>query len=75
MFEINIFAYDKSPTVRAPVIINELKTLVNEVFEDVYGMTREQSRPVDNIDKYIARQYMRYSCILNLDDNRIFRRK
>ena len=54
--------------------IDELKELVDEVFSDQLGMTREMDEPMDNLDRYVRRQYMRYSCILNMEDKRIYRR-
>ena len=55
-------------------IIDELKNLVDVVFSDQLGMTREMDEPMDNLDRYVRRQYMRYTCILNMEDKRIFRR-
>lgn len=72
-FEVNVFAQDKEE-INGLQIIDELKALVDDVFSDELGMTRERDEPMDNLDRYVRRQYMRYSCILNLDDKRIYRR-
>ena len=72
-FEVNVFAQDTEEK-NALEIIDELKDLVDEVFNEQLGMTREKDEPMDNLDRYVRRQYMRYSCILNMDDKRIYRR-
>lgn len=72
-FEINVFAQDTEEK-NGLEIIDELKELVDEVFSDQLGMTRETDEPMDNLDRYVRRQYMRYSCILNMEDKRIYRR-
>lgn len=72
-FEVNVFAQD-TEEVNALEIIDELKNLVDVVFTDQLGMTREMDEPMDNLDRYVRRQYMRYTCILNMEDKRIFRR-
>lgn len=72
-FEVNVFAQDTEET-NGLEIIDELKELVDEVFGDQLGMTREMDEPMDNLDRYVRRQYMRYSCILNMEDKRIYRR-
>lgn len=72
-FEVNVFAQDTEEK-NGLEIIDELKELVDEVFSDQLGMTREMDEPMDNLDRYVRRQYMRYSCILNMEDKRIYRR-
>ena len=73
VFEVNVFAQDTEEK-NGLEIIDELKSLVDVVFTDQLGMTREMDEPMDNLDRYVRRQYMRYSCILNMEDKRIFRR-
>lgn len=73
VFEVNVFAQDTEEK-NALEIIDELKGLVDEVFNEQFGMTRETDEPMDNLDRYVRRQYMRYTCILNMDDKRIYRR-
>lgn len=73
VFEVNVFAQDTEEK-NALEIIDELKGLVDEVFNEQFGMTREMDEPMDNLDRYVRRQYMRYTCILNMDDKRIYRR-
>lgn len=72
-FEVNVFAQDTEEK-NGLEIIDELKNLVDVVFTDQLGMTREMDEPMDNLDRYVRRQYMRYTCILNMDDKRIYRR-
>ena len=72
-FEVNVFTQDTEEK-NGLEIIDELKNLVDVVFTDQLGMTREMDEPMDNLDRYVRRQYMRYTCILNMDDKRIYRR-
>lgn len=55
-------------------ILNELKGLINDAFEDYYGFRRSESQPRDNIDLDVARHYMRYDCIFDTVSKKIYRR-
>ena len=71
-YEIEIFAQDT--TTNRQVIIQELVSLVNKVFEDDMGFTRTQSTPIPNIDLSIDRFLMRYEGVYDEKSNKIFRK-
>ena len=71
-YEIEIYATDKG-SIPKQIIIQELKKLVNDVFDTHYGMYRRACIPTPNADRNIDRLYMRYNAII--DENKtIFRR-
>ena len=71
-YEIEIYAIDKG-NVPKQVIIQELKKLVNDVFDVHYGMYRRACIPTPNVDRDVDRLYMRYNAII--DENKtIYRR-
>jgi len=76
-YEIEIYAMDKTVKgnkVASQEIINELKILVNEVFENQYGFRRTASRPKQNIDLDVSRHYMRFEGVYDTTNNKIYRR-
>ena len=71
-YEIEIYAIDKG-NVPKQIIIQELKKLVNDVFDEHYGMNRRACIPKPNADRDVDRLYMRYNAII--DENKtIYRR-
>lgn len=56
------------------VIINELKQIINEIFEKQYGFRRTASIPKQNIDLDVARFYMRFEGVYDTANNKIYRR-
>lgn len=71
-YEIEIYAIDKG-NIPKQEIIQELKKLVNDVFDSHYGMYRRICNPNPNIDRDVDRLYMRYSAII--DENKIIYRR
>ena len=71
IFEIEIFAKDTDTTARQ-IIIQELKELVDTVFNAHYGFERASCRPIPNADRNISRFYMRYTALV--DENKKIRR-
>lgn len=55
------------------VIINELKEIINEIFETQYGFSRKSSSPRQNIDLDVARFYMRFEGVYDTANNKIYR--
>ena len=71
-YEIEIYSIDKG-NVPKQIIIQELKKLVNDVFDVHYGMNRRACIPKPNADRDVDRLYMRYNAII--DENKtIYRR-
>lgn len=71
-YEIEIYAIDKG-NIPKQVIIQELKKLVNDIFDSHYGMYRRACYPSPNVDRDVDRLYMRYNAII--DENKtIYRR-
>ena len=71
-YEIEIYAIDKENAPKQ-VIIQELKKLVNDVFDVHYGMNRRACIPAPNADRDVDKLYMRYNAII--DENKtIYRR-
>lgn len=71
-YEINIYSINKGNIVRQ-VISNELKQLVNDVFDEHYGMRRVSNKEALNADVDVFRWYMQYRA--KIDENkRIYRR-
>jgi len=71
-YEIEIYAIDKG-NIPKEIIIQELKKLVNEVFDNHYGMLRRACIPTPNADRNVNRLYMRYSALI--DENKIIYRR
>ena len=71
-YEIEIYAIDKG-SIPKQVIIQELKGLVNEVFDNHYGMYRRACIPTPNADRNVDKLYMRYNAIID-ENKRIYRR-
>lgn len=70
-YQIEIFARDSS--VNRQVIIEELTTLVNEVFENQIGFKRISNMPLPNIDLSVDRQELEYTGVFDELRNKIFR--
>lgn len=71
-YEIKLYATDKG-SVPKQVIIQELKKLVNDVFDVHYGMYRRACIPTPNADRNVDRLYMRYNAIID-ESKTIYRR-
>ena len=71
-YDIEIYAIDKG-SISKQVIVQELKGLVNEVFDNHYGMLRRACIPTPNADRNVNRLYMRYSALI--DENKIIYRR
>lgn len=72
IYEITIYAIDKDDTVKEE-IINELKRLVCNFFENDIGFTITFNQKVPNIDLNVGRQLIRVEAIID-EDNKIYRR-
>ena len=71
-FSIEIYAVNKD-RIAKQTIIYELTQLVNDVFDEHYGMTRRTNREIPNIDTDVCRWNMRFDG--KIDENkRIYRR-
>ena len=76
-YEIEIYAMDKvlnNEKVARQVIIDELKKIVNNFFENEIGFLRVSSKPKANIDLDVGRHYMRFSGVYDTSKNKIYRR-
>lgn len=76
-YEIEIYAMDKvvnGKKIARQVIIDELKNIINDVFENQYGFTRMTSTPRQNIDLDVSRFYMRFEGVYDTVNKKIFRR-
>ena len=71
-YEIEIFAQDTS--VNRQTIIEELVSLVNDVFENDIGFRRTQATPIPNIDLSVDRFLMEYEGVFDENKNKIFRK-
>ena len=72
IYEINIYAEDKG-TTRKHAIVDELKRLVNNVFDEHYGMNRRANTKAPNADLTVEKRYLRYEA--KIDENKkIYRR-
>lgn len=71
-YEIEIFAMNKGKTSKQ-VISNELVRLINDVFDEHYGMNRKFNMQVPNVDTDVFRWNMRFEA--RIDENKkIYRR-
>lgn len=73
VFEINIFTQDKTPTDKT-VIAEELTELVNDVFEEQFGMRRTNNAPIPNIDDSVYRKHLIYRGIYDIEQNKMYDR-
>lgn len=71
-YDIEIYAIDKGNTPRQ-VIIQELKKLVNDVFDNHFGMYRRACIPTPNADRNVNKLYMRYNALID-EEKVIYRR-
>jgi hypothetical protein len=77
IYEIEIFAEDKligTSIIAGQVIIEELKKLVNQVFDEHYGFKRKTSSPRPNIDLNVEGHFMRFEAEYNETTKKIYRR-
>lgn len=72
VFEIEIYTIDKEEIAKQ-VITEELKKLVNDIFDIKYGFTRKANNPAPNIDLNVDKRYMRYEG--KIDENNIIYRR
>ena len=71
-YEIEIFTMDKG-NIAKQTIADEIKKLINDVFDEHYGMNRKTNKQLDNADTDVYRWYMLYEA--KIDENkRIYRR-
>lgn len=70
-FEVNIFAIDNTTTDKT-VIVEELTQLVNDVFEDTYGMRRTKNSPIPNIDDLVYRKNLMFRGIYDIDQDKMY---
>lgn len=71
-FEIEIYTMNVGNTPKE-LIAKELTNLVNDVFDEHYGMARKKNQEVVNIDTDVYRWDMRYEA--KIDENRRIYRK
>lgn len=71
-YEIEIYAIDKG-SLSKQIIIQELKKLVNDVFDNHYGMYRRACNPTPNADRNVDKLYMRYNALI--DENKVIYRR
>lgn len=71
-YDIEIYAIDKGNIPRQ-VIIQELKKLVNDVFDNHFGMYRRACIPTPNADRNVNKLYMRYNALID-EEKVIYRR-
>ena len=71
-YEIEIYSMDKNKIAKQ-LIADEIKKLINDVFDEHYGMNRKSNKQLDNADTDVYRWYMLYEA--KVDENkRIYRR-
>lgn len=71
-YEIEIYSMDKGTTAKQ-IIADELIELINDVFDEHYGMNRRFNRQSPNADTDVYRWIMRYTG--KIDENKkIYRR-
>lgn len=71
-YEIEIYSMDKG-NIAKQIITDEIKKLINDVFDEHYGMNRKTNKQLDNADTDVYRWYMLYEA--KIDENkRIYRR-
>lgn len=72
VYEINIYAEDQG-TVKKHIIVDELKKLVNDVFDEYYGMNRRANTKAPNADLTVEKRYLRYEA--KIDEKKIIYRR
>lgn len=72
VYEIDIYAKDIEQTSKKE-ILDELKKLVNDVFDIHYKFTRKTCKNAPNADIDIGRIFMRYTAVID-NKKRIYRR-
>jgi len=71
-YEIEIYSTNIKNNVKQ-IITRELEKLVNDVFDEYYGMDRKMNRQTPNVDNNVYRWSMRYEA--KIDENKkIYRR-
>ncbi|MGN1301590.1 MAG: hypothetical protein ACI4U9_03600 [Clostridia bacterium] len=71
-YEIEIYAIDKG-NISKQIIIQELKKLINEVFDNYFGMYRRACITIPNVDRNVEKLYMRFNAII--DENKVIYRR
>lgn len=71
-YEIEIYSMNKG-NIAKQVITSELVKLVNDVFDEHYGMNRKANKDVPNADMDVYRWNMRYEAKID-ESKRIYRR-
>lgn len=71
-YEIEIYTMNKG-NIAKQTIANELMKLVNNVFDEHYGMNRKTNQEAPNVDTDIYRWNMRFEGKID-EDKRIYRR-
>ena len=71
-FEIEIYSINKAE-ISKQVITNELKQLINDVFDEHYGMNRKSNQEAPNADTDVYRWNMRFEAKID-EKKRIYRR-
>ena len=71
-YEIEIYFKDKDE-VSKKEISDELKKLVNDVFDEFYKFTRRTCKTAPNADIDIGKIFMRYTAVID-ENKRIYRR-
>ena len=71
-YEIDIYTINKS-NIAKQTIASELKKLLNDIFDEHYGMNRKFNQQTPNVDTDVYRWTMRFEA--KIDENkRIYRR-
>lgn len=71
-YEIEIYAKDIDETSKKE-ILDELKILVNEIFDEYYKFTRRTCKTAPNADIDIGKIFMRYTAVID-ENKKIYRR-
>ena len=71
-YEVEIYSMNKNK-ISKQNISNELMNLVNDVFDEHYGMNRVENHEAPNIDTDVFRWYMRFEAKID-EFKRIYRR-
>lgn len=71
-FAIEIYAVNKE-NISKQSIVRELSKLVNDIFDEHYGMNRRTNRQIPNIDTDVCRWNMRFDAKID-EFKRIYRR-
>ncbi len=72
IYEIEIYTMD-SGKIAKQAISNEISLLVNDVFDEHYGMSRKENKEAPNVDTDVYRWYMRFEG--KIDENNIIYRR